>query len=359
MYVDAECQDPEKPSFSGWLHPSAFWHTEAMTTPTETRFGTDLIESLEFHPQRTLFVTMELPWVLVTQRLRSRPGHVEFVRSMERTVLDQVTETLPPVDTVIGVGGGSALDFAKYLAWKRDLRLILIPSIVSVDACVTSSIGVRDEGRVHYVGQVKPERLLIDFDLIREAPPRLNRAGAGDILSIHTGSFDWLLGHKKDGERYDRQVARRSADLLEELERNAAEISQVSDKGIRTLVELFQAENDLCEGFGNSRPEEGSEHFFAYNAELRTGKQFVHGEIVCLGVLLMSRLQENEPEWVMGLLENLGVLYRPADIGLEAGELRDSLSTLDEFCRQEGLPYTIISEALGAPNAIDALISDL
>jgi len=330
-----------------------------MPTPTETRFGTSLIESLEFHPQRTVFATMELPWKLVAPRLQSLPRHVEFVRSMERTALDEAAKTLPAVDSVIGVGGGSALDFAKYLAWKRDLRLILIPSIVSVDACVTSSIGVRDGGRVHYVGHVEPERLLIDFHLIRGAPPRLNRAGAGDILSIHTGSYDWLLGHRREGERYDKQVARRSAELLRELERNAAQICQVTDKGIRTLVELFQAENDLCERFGNSRPEEGSEHFFAYNAELRTGKQFVHGEIVCLGVLLMSRLQDNQPEWVMGLLDDLRVLYRPSDIGLEPGELRDSLATLGEFSRQEGLPYTIIRETLGAPNAIDALISDL
>jgi glycerol dehydrogenase-like iron-containing ADH family enzyme len=206
---------------------------------------------------------------------------------------------------------------------------------------------------------VKPELLLVDFDLIRAAPPRLNRAGAGDILSIHTGSFDWLLGHRNDGERYDRQVAQHCAELLRVLERNAAEIGRVSDKGIRALVELFEAENDLCESFGNSRPEEGSEHFFAYNAELRTGKQFVHGEIVCLGVLLMARLQQNQPDWVQALLEELGVLYRPSDIGLEPGELRDSLSTLGEFCREEGLPYTIIKEALDVPNAIDALISDL
>ena len=330
-----------------------------MGPQTEARFGTELIESLEFDPQRTAFVSMELPWKLIKPRLRSPARHVAFVKSMERATLDEAANALPTVDTVIGVGGGSALDFAKYLAWKRELRLILIPSIVSVDACVTHSIGVRDQGRVHYVGHVQPERFLVDFDLIRAAHPRLNRAGAGDILSIHTGSFDWHLGHAKEGERYDPQVAERCAELLRELERNAAEISQVSDEGIRTLVELFDAENDLCESFGNSRPEEGSEHFFAYNAELRTGKQFVHGEIVCLGILLMSRLQQNRPDWVMGLLEDLGVRYRPSDIGLEPGELRDALASLGEFCREEGLPYTIIRETLEVPDAIDALISDL
>lgn len=178
-------------------------------------------------------------------------------------------------------------------------------------------------------------------------------------VPVAFGSFDWLLGHRKDGERYDRQVAQRCAELLRVLERNAAEIGRVSDKGIRALVELFEAENDLCESFGNSRPEEGSEHFFAYNAELRTGKQFIHGEIVCLGILLMARLQQNNPDWVQALLGELGVLHRPSEIGLGPGELRDSLSTLGEFCREEGLPYTIITEALDAPNAIDALIADL
>jgi glycerol dehydrogenase-like iron-containing ADH family enzyme len=326
---------------------------------TESCFGIELLESLDFDPQRTVFATMELPWKLTGPRLRSPAVHVEFVKSMERAALDEAVSALPSVDTVIGVGGGSALDFAKYLAWKGELRLILIPSVVSVDACVTPSIGVRDEGRVHYVGQVRPERLVVDFDLIRAAPTRLNRAGAGDILSIHTGSFDWRLGRDEEGERYDSRVAERCAELLQELEWKAAEICQVSDEGIRTLVELFDAENDLCEGFGNSRTEEGSEHFFAYNAELRTGKQFIHGELVCLGVLLMSRLQGNRPEWVEGLLGDLGILYRPADIGLEPAELRDTLLTLGAFCRQEGLPYTIIRETLEDPGPIDALISDL
>ena len=177
-----------------------------------------------------------------------------------------------------------------------------------------------------------------------------------------TGTFDKLVSLEMIeavGQRYYPTFFRRCAELLRELEWKTSEVCQVSDEGIRTLVELFDAENDLCEGFGNSRPEEGSEHFFAYNAELRTGKQFIHGELVCLGVLLMSRLQGNRPEWVEGLLADLGMLYRPSDIGLTPGELRDTLLTLAAFCREEEFPYTIIGEALEDPDAIDALLSDL
>jgi glycerol-1-phosphate dehydrogenase [NAD(P)+] len=325
----------------------------------ELHFGTGLLESLDCHPQRTAFVTMEIPWNLVVRRLASQPEHVLLVRSLERAALDEAVNDLPDLDAVVGVGGGSCMDFAKYLAWKRNLPLILIPSIVSVDACVTRSVAVRDGGRVRYVGDVRAERLLVDFDLISQAPPRLNRAGAGDILSIQTASFDWMLAHKRHGERYDQGATGLAAGLLGELEANAAEIKAVSPKGIRVLVELFEAENDLCEDFGNSRPEEGSEHFFAYNAEHQTRRPFVHGEIVGLGVLLMSRLQENRPEWVLRVLDDLGLLYRPADIGLDVGELRSTLSTLADFCVQEAFPHTVVNEAPLSPDVIDSLVSDL
>ena len=61
---------------------------------------------------------------------------------------------------------------------------MLAPSIVSVDACLTDAAAVRREGRVHYLGHVVPREVVVDFDLICKAPPELNRAGAGDILSF-------------------------------------------------------------------------------------------------------------------------------------------------------------------------------
>jgi len=52
----------------------------------------------------------------------------------------------------VALGGGSSLDAARCVAWRRGLLLVLVPSAVSVDACVTSSIAMSDGGRVRYVG---------------------------------------------------------------------------------------------------------------------------------------------------------------------------------------------------------------
>lgn len=325
----------------------------------ELNFGEHLLESLELDPAKSLFATMEQPWQLAAPRLGFKPAHVVYVQSMEQTELDRIGGALPDFDVVVGLGGGSCIDFAKYFSWKREARLILIPSIASVDACVTRQVAVREGGRVSYVGDVQAERLLIDYSLISAAPARLNRAGSADILSIHTGSFDWLLGHKKTGEPHDDGIAQRGAEAVEDLEKHAPEICSVSHTGIRKLIELFEVENDLCLEHGNSRPEEGSEHFFAYNAERITGKHFIHGEIVCLGILLMSRLQNNLPEWVKSLLDELGVLYRPSDIGLELDELRQTLVTLADYCREEKFPHTIIYEVGPSIDTVERLISDL
>lgn len=330
-----------------------------MSAHPELQFGAELVESLKLDPSGTVFATMELPWKLAAPRLKFAPEHVIFVQSMERAHLDETSTNLPDFDTVVGIGGGSCMDFAKYLAWKRGSRLILIPSIVSVDACVTHLVAVREGGRVRNVGHAQAERLLVDFNLISAAPARLNRAGAADILSIHTASFDWKLGHERHGERYDQHIARRCAEAVGELERCADEIRAVSHKGIRTLVELFEAENDFCLELGNYRPEEGSEHFFAYNAEHVTGKHFIHGELVSLGMLLMSRVQKNRPEWLDSLLKRLGVLYRPHEIGLDMEELRRILASLRQYCEAERLPHTVINEIEFSPSVLDGLIEDL
>ena len=109
---------------------------------------------------------------------------------------------------VIGLGGGSALDTAKYVTWKTGKPLFQIPSITSVDAAFTDAIGVRIDQRVRYIGHILPQRVVLDIDLVRSAPPRLNRSGVGDILSCHTALYDWRLALARGvGAAWDETAA--------------------------------------------------------------------------------------------------------------------------------------------------------
>jgi len=237
-----------------------------------------------------------------------------------------------------------ALDFAKYVAWRRGCEPILVPSIASVDACVTNTIAVRDEGKVHYIGFVVPQTVLVDFDLLQSAPPHLNRAGLGDILSIHTALWDWQAAARAGRIAYDEEVARQAAALVDQLEARTEEIHAVTEGALRWLIEAYAAENALCLRVGHASPEEGSEHFFAYNVEHRTGRGHVHGELVSLGVLLMARLQEHEPVRVERILQTAGVRFQPHDLGLALAEVEEALRTLPAYVESEKLPYSVINE---------------
>ncbi len=166
-----------------------------------------------------------------------------------------------------GVGGGMALDHAKYSAWRLGLPLVLMPSVLSVDASYTRAVGVREDGRVKYVGNagLVLTAILIDYDLIQSAPKILNTAGAGDILSCFTGLWDWRESARLLGEEIDEAiVAQTQSACLDRLYGGATELRDQSEAGLCLLSELFAEEVRLCEQWGNARAEEGSEHSLAY-----------------------------------------------------------------------------------------------
>jgi glycerol dehydrogenase-like iron-containing ADH family enzyme len=288
-------------------------------------------------------LTMQVPWDLVKARIGGKPKSVEMVSGLEHDYLDQLVERSPRVDTVVGIGGGVATDAAKYFAWKRNCSLVLCPTIVSVNAYATPAAAVREpDGRVNYTGKVSPARVVIDYSAIRSAPRRLNTAGAGDIYSCRTALFDWKLAHERNGESYDEQIASGSQRIIDRLVEDAAEIKNVTDHGIRTLVELHVETNRLQVLAGTPRPEEGSEHVFFYNLEALTGRSFVHGEVVGTGIFVSTRFQSQEEDYVGSVMDSIGLMFRPRDYGVTHEEFVDTVLGMKRYASEKKLMFSVL-----------------
>jgi glycerol-1-phosphate dehydrogenase [NAD(P)+] len=257
-------------------------------------------------------------------------------------LLNNLLDDFTDCDSIVALGGGLAIDSAKYVAWKKQKRFIAIPTVISADVSLCRAVAVREDWKVRYIGDKMPESLIIDFDVIRSAPTHINRGGVCDILSCYTALKDWEISHDNTGESIDQQTFDKTLGLLGRLFAHQEQIFDVTEEGIRFLIEGYLDEVRLCEEYGSPRPEEGSEHFFAYNLEYRMRLPFLHGSIVSLGVVLMTILQERDPREVVDFLDGAGILWRPKDMGLIDEDVVGAIETLYDYCIHEKFYYTLL-----------------
>lgn len=245
-------------------------------------------------------------------------------------------------DLCYAVGGGMVADVSKMYAYKLNLPLIIIPTLLSSDAFLVDSTAVRNNGCIQYIPSSRAKKVLIDFDLLKNTPLRLHLSGCGDVLSIYTGLSDWKLANRKKklktDEVYSIPIAKTAENILKNLLIEKDEIKKGSQKGLETILRSLVMEVQLCNAYGNSRPEEGGEHFFTYSIE-NYMPHFLHGEMVSLGVLITSYLQNKNWRKIYNFLKYVGLNYIPR--GLTEEIVMRTLKELPLYVKKHHLRYSV------------------
>lgn len=265
-----------------------------------------------------------------------------FIESSQQQYVEKLAQTSSNAETCYLLGGGQVIDVGRYLAYVWQKEAIGIPSIISTDSPFVDCTGLRKDGCVTYVKSKRADRIILDRELLNSAPWRYHLSGCGDVLSIFTGLFDWEYANQnkkaKLDEVYNQNIALMARGILNGLLSEVEEIKNGSEAGLSAIVTALAMEVQLCNLYGNSRPEEGGEHFFTYCIENKV-LHFLHGEMVCFGILITSLLQNQPWRHLKKFMDQVGINYKPEVLTPEI--TIETLKEIPRYVELHHLPYSI------------------
>ena len=326
-----------------------------------TVIGRNLLEEINnVAHEPFLVITMDDLWPIY-KKCFDPSTKVIFVESTDKKILDASISKLGNFSSIIGLGGGQAIDVAKYFSWKMNKPFFQFPTSLSVDAAFGHRSAVRIENVVRYVGWSIPECVFVDLDIIKSAPIKINIAGIGDILCFITGVMDWQYARDKGKLEkqweYDEALANISLSKAQAVIDNYQEIKNMTDKGIKIMIYALKwGGSSYCSSGWNPRHIEGVEHLIFYSLEYHTKKIFLHGQAVCLGIVIGCMMHKQRSEELRNIINKIGVDIKPTSMNIEWNEVKHSLVNLKNFVEESKLMWGISNEYVFDDNFFNEVI---
>lgn len=228
---------------------------------------------------------------------------------------------------VVGLGGGKTLDTSKAVAHKANLPVAIVPTIAATDApCSALAVIYTSSGEFkRYLFLPKnPDLVLMDTQIVANAPVRLLISGMGDALATW---FEAESCKKNYAPNMTGNLGSMSAYSLAKLcyetllkyglpAKTACEENVVT----QSLERVVEA-NTLLSGLGFESGGLATAHA-VHNGltALEETHSFYHGEKVAFGTLVSLFLTDKPVETVdevYNFCESVGLPTTLADIGLE------------------------------------------
>lgn len=206
------------------------------------------------------------------------------------------------IAAIVGVGGGKALDVAKYVAFLSRLPYYAVPTSLSNDGFCSPQSSLTIRGRRRSLPAALPFGVIVDTSVCLAAPRILTLSGIGDLVAKFTAVRDWKLAYHQTGEPVDDFAALLSDGSIHAFQNHA----RFDLTGIQLLATSLMLNGIAMEICGSSRPASGSEHLISHALDAISVRPRLHGLQVGVATYLVSILQGMNTDRIAGLFNATG-----------------------------------------------------
>ena len=199
-------------------------------------------------------------------------------------------------DMVLAVGSGVVNDTCKVIAHAMGRPTAVVGTAPSMDGYASNSSSMELNHVKVSLYNHGPEGILLDTEILAQAPMRMLQAGFGDMVAKYVAICEWRISHLVTGEYYCEDVAELMRSALRKMMAVADRIPQRDPDAIQAIVEgLVLAGVDMAYA-EMSRPASGLEHYFSHMWEMMALERGVpydlHGIQVGVGTVLTMKIYQ-------------------------------------------------------------------
>lgn len=200
----------------------------------------------------------------------------------------------PSCDMFLAVGSGVINDLCKVAAHATGRPSAVVGTAPSMDGYASNSSSMELNHVKVSLYNHGPEGILLDSEILAQAPMRMLWAGLGDMVAKYIAICEWRISHLVTGEYYCEDVAELMRAALRKLMAVSDKITSRDPDAIASI-----AEGLVLAGVGMayaeiSRPASGLEHYFSHMWEMMALERGVpydlHGIQVGVGTLLSMKV---------------------------------------------------------------------
>ena len=197
-------------------------------------------------------------------------------------------------DYLLAVGSGTLNDMAKDISTKLNIPCGVLATAPSMDGYCSKGSALMIAGKKVTNVVHMPSDVLIDAEIIKNAPKLMIASGFGDIAGKFTCLMDWQLSNIVNNEEINQKAFDLMLDAVQECMDNYQGIKNYEGDAIEKLMSALVTAGLSMAECGNSRPASGSEHHISHFLEMdfvaRGERVPLHGVKVGIGTLISLEL---------------------------------------------------------------------